>query len=335
MAFDRADADAVYDAVETALEPMGIRTLRVDRIEHNDDIDKRIIAEIEAADFVLADLTYARPSVYFEAGYAQRVTPVVYIARRDHFKDKPEDPNGNLRVHFDLQMRNIIAWSSGHDQTFLKRLKARVKTVIAPLLNKRNADTQAKSKVAAFDQLSFQDKQNSLIRVAKAHFRKLGYKITDLTYKEADAPKTLFPMAPRAFFGAAVAMKQSRGTFHFVLLHAPPSVTVKLCDVYRMWLIRHTLYSMKVFLPPQQAPKRLREDVVVCSLGSGGLNRLRKRITYLRTGEADHMLVHDMQFTIVRPGKQIEVPRRITFHVFESNARLLALDSELQRRFKT
>lgn len=58
MVFGHPDADAVYDAIKKALRPMHIRLIRVDRIEHNDDLDDRIIAEIERADFVLADLTY-------------------------------------------------------------------------------------------------------------------------------------------------------------------------------------------------------------------------------------------------------------------------------------
>jgi hypothetical protein len=33
-----------------------------------------------------ADLRYARPSVYFEAGYAERSVPVIYTVRRDHFR---------------------------------------------------------------------------------------------------------------------------------------------------------------------------------------------------------------------------------------------------------
>src|SRR5215472_9716952 len=52
------------------------------RLEHNDDIDKRIMKEIKACDFAIADLTYARPSVYFEAGFAQRSVPVT--SRKDH-----------------------------------------------------------------------------------------------------------------------------------------------------------------------------------------------------------------------------------------------------------
>ena len=93
----------------------------VDRIEHNDNIDTRIISQTEAADLVIADLTYARPSVYFEAGYAQRAIPVIFTARSDHFTERDNDPNGNRHVHFDqdaqhhrlvIAERRDISWTT-------------------------------------------------------------------------------------------------------------------------------------------------------------------------------------------------------------------------------
>ncbi len=39
-----------------------------DRLMHNEHIDQKILREIEAAHVVVADLTFARPSVYWEAG---------------------------------------------------------------------------------------------------------------------------------------------------------------------------------------------------------------------------------------------------------------------------
>ena len=72
MAFDRPDTDALFAVMKRALKPLGIVPRRVDRIEHNDNIDQKIISELTEAALVIADLTYARPSVYFEAGYAQR-----------------------------------------------------------------------------------------------------------------------------------------------------------------------------------------------------------------------------------------------------------------------
>src|SRR5579859_2735151 len=118
MAFGQTDTDAIFKILKKTLVPLAINAQRVDRIEHNDNIDTRIISEIEAADLVIADLTYARSSVYFEAGYAQRAIPVIFTARSDHFRERDNDPNGNRHVHFDLKKRNIIAWSSPSDETF-------------------------------------------------------------------------------------------------------------------------------------------------------------------------------------------------------------------------
>ena len=44
--------------------------IRVDRIVHNDKICDRILAESRLAQFVIADFTGQRSSVYFEAGFA-------------------------------------------------------------------------------------------------------------------------------------------------------------------------------------------------------------------------------------------------------------------------
>ena len=83
MAFGKEDTDTVYDRlIRPAAEAKDLEVRRVDRIEHNDDIDDKIIEEIIRADLVIADLTYARPSVYYEAGYAERAdTPVIFTCR--------------------------------------------------------------------------------------------------------------------------------------------------------------------------------------------------------------------------------------------------------------
>lgn len=164
MAFDYADTDEWFDHTLTpALRSMGITVRRVDRIEHNDDIDDRIISEIQAADFVIADLTYARPSVYFEAGFAQREIPVIYTVRSDHFRVSADPANAALKVHFDLSMRNIIGWERPRDATFERRLKSRVKTVIAPLVRANERLAQDRTAAREFDQLSQIEKKAALL----------------------------------------------------------------------------------------------------------------------------------------------------------------------------
>ena len=68
-AFEKNDVDTIFTkVVQPVLSKKGIISLRVDRVEHNDDIDDKILELIKECDFCIADLTYARPSVYYEAG---------------------------------------------------------------------------------------------------------------------------------------------------------------------------------------------------------------------------------------------------------------------------
>ena len=141
MSFEHQDTDKVYDdLILTTLKNNKVVAVRIDRVEHNDDIDDRIIKELKECDFVIADLTYARPSVYFEAGYGQREVPVIYTCRKDHFSPIEDDKFGNYRVHFDLQMKNIIPWTSPTDRNFLKKLNVRIQKVISPIVRKMKAE---------------------------------------------------------------------------------------------------------------------------------------------------------------------------------------------------
>ncbi len=156
MAFDHPDTEALYDrAIRPVLRAQRITAVRVDRSGRNDDIDDQIIEGLSLCDFVIADLTYARPSVYFEAGFAQgRGVPVIYTCRGDHFRQRPEDIAGNLKVHFDLQMKPIIAWTAVPSATFLKRLAQRISRVTRPLMRDAEAIDRRDEQRAAFASLS-------------------------------------------------------------------------------------------------------------------------------------------------------------------------------------
>src|SRR5262249_2638895 len=147
MAVSRDDTDQIYDKhILPTLRAMGITAVFIGRLEHNDDIDKRIMREIEECDFVIADLTDVRPSVYFEADFAERKVPVVYTWRADHLGQG----TGDLRVHFDLLMRNIVPWSNPKDRRFASKLAKRIRVAIRPLIRQRRTDAQAKAEVDQF-----------------------------------------------------------------------------------------------------------------------------------------------------------------------------------------
>ena len=178
MAFGQTDTDTLYDrSIAPVLRQRGIAAFRVDRSVRNEDIDDQILAGLQRCDLVIADLTYARPSVYFEAGVAHgRQVPVIFTCRTDHFKHRPDDAHGNLRVHFDLQMKPIIAWSAPGDARFVTRLARRIDHVTRPLLKHKEATALDQQRTTAFAPLPLRDKLNLLESAYRTSYRRLGYK---------------------------------------------------------------------------------------------------------------------------------------------------------------
>lgn len=167
-AFGCSDVDKVYDEVVCrTLRQIGVSAVRVDRVEHNEDIDDKICTLIRRSDLCIADLTYARPSVYYEAGYAFGLgKPVVYIVKGDHFRLKPDDGTGNRRVHFDLQMKNIIKWEP--IDSLAVRLKRRLLHVIKPLKREAKKVQETQRHVSEFARLSLNSQLAEVTKKAKS-----------------------------------------------------------------------------------------------------------------------------------------------------------------------
>jgi nucleoside 2-deoxyribosyltransferase len=160
--FGKDDVDEIYkNAILPTLKSVEIKAYRVDQIEHNDDIDNKIIELLLKCDICIADLTYSRPSVYYEAGYFTGLKKsVIYIARRDHFSPKTEDIYGNFKIHFDLQMKNIIPWSStSRTDTFNKKLLSRLRLVSKPPIQRIEKEYKQKKAELDFSKLSPKEKE--------------------------------------------------------------------------------------------------------------------------------------------------------------------------------
>jgi nucleoside 2-deoxyribosyltransferase len=175
-AFDHEDVDAIYDlAIRPVLAEFKLRPSRVDRVEHNDDIDDEIFRLIDESSLCIADLTYARPSVYYEAGYAfGKGMPVIYLARSDHFRAQQNDPAGNLRVHFDLQMKNIIPWTEPNE-AFRTRLRKRLRHVLRPMLREQQLSQSKRDDEKRFGATSQNEQLVALLNKAKSLLRTRGY----------------------------------------------------------------------------------------------------------------------------------------------------------------
>lgn len=175
-AFDHADVDAIFNkAITPVLSELKIKKLRVDRIEHNDDIDDKIFSLIKDCDLCIADLTYARPSVYYEAGFASGLgKPVIYISRRDHFHPREDDPAGNLQVHFDLQMKNIIPWTIPN-AFFKSRLLKRVKHVCKGIAPKGKQHIKQSPDQIRFQSFSIDDQLRAVLAKGKSLIFSKGF----------------------------------------------------------------------------------------------------------------------------------------------------------------
>jgi nucleoside 2-deoxyribosyltransferase len=151
-AFGKSDVDRTYEIVEELLGSLGIESQRVDRIVHNEKIDKKILDSIEKCDFAIADLTHARQSVYYEAGHVHGLgKEVLFICRKDHFTGTTDD----TRIHFDLITHNVLGWTPGSDiRAFKKELRARITQIILPLKKIQEAEEKIAEERKAFDRLS-------------------------------------------------------------------------------------------------------------------------------------------------------------------------------------
>ena len=113
-----------------AITEAGYEPVRVDKQEHVNKIDDKIIAEIRRARFVVADFTHgndgARGGVYYEAGFAHGLgIDVIFTCHKDKFDD----------LHFDTRQYNHISWSEPEE--LMNALKHRISAVYGdgPLIN--------------------------------------------------------------------------------------------------------------------------------------------------------------------------------------------------------
>lgn len=135
MQIGNADLDRVCDEVIfPAIAAAGLEPRRVDRHNTGDLLKSEIVAFIERADIVVADLTNARPNCYLEVGYAMglgKKRNLILTVREDHHHGSPNYVRGGPRVHFDLEGYDILFWDPAAPDEFRAQLERRIKRRLA------------------------------------------------------------------------------------------------------------------------------------------------------------------------------------------------------------
>jgi hypothetical protein len=103
----KPDWDAVWkEGIQPAIdEDCGYRAIRMDAVEHTEDINDRIIAEIRRSKFMVADFSANPGGVYLEAGFEMGLgRTVIWTCQDDEDKKKA--------LHFDISHYNFIFWKT-------------------------------------------------------------------------------------------------------------------------------------------------------------------------------------------------------------------------------
>ena len=110
------------DAIKDTINKLDHDPIIIDEVEHNDGVMDKIIVHIHESRFVVADLTYNKSGVYYEAGYAKaHGLSVVFTVKEDHLK----------YCHFDVKHLNLIVWKDIED--LKTKLENRIKaTILTP-----------------------------------------------------------------------------------------------------------------------------------------------------------------------------------------------------------
>ena len=122
MKFDSPDLDsALKNAIKPACQECGeLKACTVNEKAGDGWIPQRIKEEIQDARFVISDLTYRNPGVYYETGYADGLEiPVIQTCKRSWYDEEP------AALHFDIAQRNTIFWKDNDDlkQQLIMKIK--------------------------------------------------------------------------------------------------------------------------------------------------------------------------------------------------------------------
>jgi nucleoside 2-deoxyribosyltransferase len=120
MWFDPSMDVPYEEGFKKGIGDCGLDPRRVDKLEFVGKICDRILAEIRAAEIVVADFTGFRTGVFFEAGFALALGRTVIFTCQ-------EDSAEQLGQHFDTRQYAHLLWSDAAD--LREKLSTRIRAI--------------------------------------------------------------------------------------------------------------------------------------------------------------------------------------------------------------
>ena len=108
-------------AIIDVFKSYGIKAKTAQEIDLGEKITDLILCEIETSEFLIADLTYERPNVYYEIGHAHALNKRVILVCKK-----------GTKVHFDVAHRNYLTYEN------ITRLKSLLGKRLEMITNKKN-----------------------------------------------------------------------------------------------------------------------------------------------------------------------------------------------------
>lgn len=121
------------DVFRPAAARAGFELFKLDDVPKAGLIDDRLRVEIQASDFIVADLSHDNLGAYWEAGYAEGLgKPVIYTCEQAKFEA--------TRTHFDTNHHLTIVWSSERPTDAADALKATIRATLPHLSKHSDSD---------------------------------------------------------------------------------------------------------------------------------------------------------------------------------------------------
>lgn len=141
MPFDKS-FDDVYRGIEETAKKFDVITTRLDEKTYVSNVNMvdKIFEQIDAADFIIADMTGQKANVLYEVGYAHGLNKLMLFLTKDDLKRK--------RIPFDLSQRRHIVYKD-KDNPILKLksdLPASIKDIIAEVEKKKEESSEGERK---------------------------------------------------------------------------------------------------------------------------------------------------------------------------------------------